>query len=115
MRANRLAPMERMGEAIGGQVRKYVDAQTRPLLERIEALSKRLATIEEKGIQYRGQFNASDDYTRGDLVTFKGSIFHCVRDCSGEPPHTTDPNGQSRPSGHWQLAVKKGRDAREAR
>ena len=83
-----------------------------PLLKEVGELKRRIAVIETKGVSYRGQFNLSDDYKRGDLVTYKGSIFHAVRDVAGDFPHRVDADGQSRVADAWQLAVHKGRDAR---
>lgn len=57
------------------------------------------------GIQYRGVFKAGEDYTTGNLVTHKGSMWYAKAQPTGEPGK--DITG-------WQLAVKCGRDGRDA-
>ena len=64
-------------------------------------LSEKVKKIESRGVQYRGVYQRSEDYKRGDLVTFEGSMWHATRDTIEEPGASKD----------WQLAVKKGRDA----
>lgn len=71
------------------------------LLHDVRRMNDRLNAIEQKGVSYRGVYQRSEDYKRGDLVTFGGSMWHATR-------NTTDEPGASR---DWQLAVKKGRDA----
>jgi hypothetical protein len=73
-------------------------------------LVDRVAEIEEKGVVYRGSFNQSDEYKRGDLVSHGGSIFHATRATQGIRPTHCDE--QKAPDHPWQLAVKRGRDAR---
>lgn len=77
---------------------------------KLAELERRLARIEEKGVVYRGVFNASDEYRRGDLVSHGGSIFHCTRPTQGVSP--THEQGAKALDHPWQLAVKRGRDAR---
>ena len=78
-------------------------------LANLKDLEERVRLIEEKGVVYRGLYNASDEYRRGDLVTFGGSIFHATRETAGISP--VHGEGQ-KPADHpWQLAVKRGRDA----
>ncbi len=50
---------------------------------------------------YRGVYADGESYEKGDMVTWGGSVWHCQADTT-EKPGTDD----------WQLAVKKGRDAR---
>ena len=69
---------------------------------RIASLEKKIADVEQRGVRYRGVYQRSEDYKRGDLVTFDGSMWHATRDTTDEPG----------PSKDWQMAVKKGRDAR---
>ena len=53
---------------------------------------------------YRGVFVDGDTYDPGDLVTWGGSLWHC------------NAQTQDKPSGDsWTLAVKKGRDGRDAK
>lgn len=43
----------------------------------------------EKAIKslYKGVFSAEKQYKKGDLVTNKGSLWHCEKDCSGDFDH----------------------------
>lgn len=50
---------------------------------------------------YRGVYKAGETYSRGDLVTWGGSLHHCDRETS-EKPDSKD----------WSLAARKGRDAK---
>lgn len=79
-------------------------------LAMVKDLEDRISRIEEKGVAYRGTFQLSDEYKRGDVVTFNGSAFHCARDVQGEYPHRTE-NGSRKNSDAWQLMVQRGRDA----
>jgi hypothetical protein len=83
-------------------------------LGEIKRLTERLERIEEKGIVYRGIYDPNREYKLGDLVTFGGSMFHCLRDTIGCPPmHGLSDEGQHQPRPDhypWQLAVKRGRD-----
>lgn len=54
------------------------------------------------GLSYRGVWKAGD-YLKGDTVTWGGSTFIALQDTS-EKPET---------NGHWQLAVKRGRDGKD--
>ena len=84
---------------------------SRKALAMVKDLEERIARIEEKGVVYRGHFNASDEYTRGDLVTHGGSIFHATRDTYGLAP--THGGDERKELDHpWQLAVRRGRDAK---
>jgi hypothetical protein len=56
---------------------------------------------------YREVFEEGTTYCRGDMVTFGGSIWHCV-----EPSTITRP-GDGNPA--WKLATKRGRDGKDGR
>lgn len=64
-------------------------------------ISDQLKEIESRGVRYRGIYQRSDEYKRGDLATFDGSMWCAIRDTSECPAKSQD----------WQLAVKRGRDA----
>lgn len=53
---------------------------------------------------YRGVFKEGETYAKGDMVTWAGSIWHCDNDTSGKP------DGED-----WTLAVKRGRDGKDAK
>lgn len=55
---------------------------------------------------YKGVFDRDADYQAGDMVTHKGSVWHCNAAVSGEAPG----GGEA-----WTLAVKCGRDGRDLR
>ena len=74
-------------------------------IKRFERLEARITYIEGKGIDYRGVWDESEDYQRGDAVTHQGSLWIC----------TVDHPAQMPPCAGWQLAVKKGRDGKDAR
>jgi hypothetical protein len=65
-----------------------------------EAVRKTLPKVEFQGVYREGT-----EYTKGDLVTFGGSVWHCDVEQTTVKPDSIDPK-------HWTLAVKKGRDAR---
>jgi len=70
----------------------------------IAALEKRLAALEaRKGFAYRGVWSEDETYEPDDFVTHQGSLWHT--DCE-----TRERPGV--PGSPWQLAVKRGRDAR---
>lgn len=53
---------------------------------------------------YCGVFKAGDSYVPGDLVTWGGCLWHCDKETTGKPD-----------AGDWTLAVKKGRDGKDAK
>lgn len=53
---------------------------------------------------YRGVFKEGEEYEAGDMATWGGSLWHC------KEPTTEKPD-----AGPWQLAVKKGRDGKDAK
>lgn len=54
---------------------------------------------------YRGVWREGETYDRGDMTTWAGGVWHCDKDgCTGKPD-----------SGDWTLAVKRGRDGKDAR
>jgi len=52
---------------------------------------------------YRGVFVAGAQYTRGDLVTLDGSMWHANTTTAARP-------GEAATAADWTLAVKRGRD-----
>ena len=53
---------------------------------------------------YRDVYKEGQTYSPGDMVTWSGALWHCNKE-TGEKPG---------PSDDWTLAVKKGRDGRDA-
>jgi hypothetical protein len=54
--------------------------------------------------QYRDIFKAGNEYEPGDLVTWGGNLWHCNEKTTDKPD-----------VGPWTLAVKKGRDGKDAK
>ena len=76
------------------------------LLAYLVRLERRVAAVEATGIKYCGVFQAAQEYQRGDLVSWDGSIFHANKDTRARPG-----NGST----DWTLAVKRGADAERPR
>lgn len=55
---------------------------------------------------YRGVYTAGETYQFGDMVTWGGSLWHAEKETSAKPDS---------PDGDWKLAVKKGRDGKDAK
>lgn len=55
---------------------------------------------------YRGVFDRDAEYQAGAMVTHKGSVWHCNATVNGEAPGASEA---------WTLAVKCGRDGRDAK
>lgn len=90
-----------LGEVTRKCMDKRLEAVTAPLLERIAALE-----AQPKGLDYRGVWQRASSYDRNEGATHDGSLWISLRDdVRGVEPGTD--------SAAWQLAVKKGRDARE--
>lgn len=54
---------------------------------------------------YKDVYRDAEDYSKGDVVTFGGSAWTCLKDApEGKPGQTED----------WRLTVKRGRDGRES-
>jgi len=88
---------------------KELDAEDARLAERIAALEAEVKAMKADrptlADSYKGtwQPSAFDQYQRGDACTFDGSIW-IARTTTRAKPGSND---------EWQLAVKKGRDAKE--
>ncbi|MDF2810407.1 MAG: hypothetical protein K0S56_1438 [Microvirga sp.] len=67
-------------------------------------IAKRTSALEDGGVKYFGVWQAANAYSRGALVTHKGSMWHANTDTSREPGEGKD----------WTLAVKSGRDGKDA-
>lgn len=89
-----------MLKTIGRYVEDRIKLATAPLLKRIDELEKR-------GVEYQGVYQRAQSYRRGSLITHDGSVWACIEDAQvNESPG-------SHPS-KWQLAVRAGRDGRDA-
>lgn len=71
--------------------------------EKRRALESRVAELERQPMQYLGVHENGRRYTKGAFVSEGGALWACVvRETSQRPGDSPD----------WQLAVKRGRDAR---
>lgn len=94
------------GEEVVAAVRDYVSRATEPLKQQIAELERRVAEADQRGLRYRGVHQKAESYKRGDAVTHDGSLWICLRAEAEGRPGTSD---------DWQLAVKAGRDGKDAR
>jgi hypothetical protein len=81
---------------------KEIRSTNAKLLERVETLEDR------PEMKYAGVWRQEQVYGAGTFATDGGSLWHAKRASIGERPGA--PGGDA-----WQLAVKKGRDGRDAR
>ena len=63
-------------------------------------------TVDLPHTAYKNIWKATEDYQRGDMVTFGGSVWHCDQDCQDKKP------GLKSSADYWTLCVKKGRDGK---
>lgn len=84
--------IERMGNAINES--------------RIDELERRLASIEGNTLKYCGVWREGISYSKGDSVTFGGSMWYCKEGANTSRPNT--------PESGWIIAVKRGRDGKDA-
>lgn len=98
--------IESLMKAIAPVLRSYLRDELTPIRRQMTELERRVAEVETKGLEFVGTFQRAATYRRGQAVSFDGSLWIALRDTqSGEEP------GQSKA---WQLAVKRGRDGRDA-
>lgn len=66
-------------------------------------LERRVVVLEQqqKAMRYRGVWQPAEAYERGNLATYDGSLWIAIDEAPGRPGERG-----------WQLAAKKGRDAR---
>ncbi len=82
------------------EARDYV---LRALLERLGRLEAQIG--QQRSVIYRGVFDGSEKYEPGNMVTHAGSCWHANEATSEAPGSSTA----------WTLAVKRGRDGKDAR
>ena len=75
-------------------------------LSEVQALKQRIAELEQRSpMSYRGVWTPGKMHDRGDMVTHRGSVWHC-------DVKTDLPPGDGNTM--WTLAVKRGRDGKDA-
>ena len=73
---------------------------------RLHELTKRIEALEkEPTLTYEGTAQAGREYEKGMFVTHQGSLWHCNAKTKAQPGF-----GPA-----WTLAVKRGKDGRDAR
>jgi len=92
-----------LAEELAAIIKEQVTAEIAPLTDRIAALED--AMKQEKSLAYKGVYAAGEVYDVGSLVTCGGSLWHCDRLTKAKPGEAAD---------CWTLAVKKGRDGKDA-
>ena len=99
----RLRDLKWIADGIADAVRGYLQ---KSLVGPFAELSKRVNALETRqAFHYRGIWDQAQHYDRGDFCTDKGSLFHCNRPATRQRP------GEG---SDWTLAVKRGRDGRDA-
>lgn len=53
-----------------------------------ELFERMVATLHEPRMKYRGIWQRSDEYQRGDTVTHSGALWHCCTSDTTEKPGT---------------------------
>lgn len=73
---------------------------------RLHDMRKRIEALENaRTLSYEGTAQAGREYEKGMFVTHQGSLWHCNEKTIAQPGH-----GPA-----WTLAVKRGKDGRDAR
>ena len=94
---------EKWGPEFGLEMAKEIKNYVRRAMAPLE---KRIAELESRPqVKYQSVYRPGATYSEGALVTRDGSIFHCNRTTKATPG---DGNQD------WTLAVKRGRDAKDA-
>lgn len=98
-------------DAIAGVIRQHTESALAPVLARLDALERENAELKAAGAKtladfYRGtwQPSAFDPYQRGMAVTHDGCLWIARAETRAKPGTNDD----------WQLAVKRGRDGKDA-
>ena len=91
-------------------IRDFVERKLAPLRIAVAQLEAKNARLEaeiaaHRSVKYMGVHKPGAEYSEGSLVTRDGSVFHCNRTTKAIPG---DGNQD------WQLAVKRGRDGKDA-
>jgi hypothetical protein len=76
------------------------------IVGRVDQLGTAVAALERlKSFFYRGTWDASEEYDEGDFCTDRGSLWTCLAPTRSRPGSNSD----------WQLAVKRGKNGKDAR
>lgn len=96
------------GEEIVAIFKQKLDSVINPLLTRLDEIDARVSKAENqaRSMRYSGVYDPETKYFAGNFVTSNGSLWTALRENKGERPGECDA---------WQLAVKRGRDGKDAR
>lgn len=84
-----------------------IEGIAKVVTERLTALEGRATALEAKpSLKYEGVWDRAKVYSVGNFCTHEGSLWHCCDD---------NINAEPGPSAAWRLAVKRGRDGRDAK
>jgi hypothetical protein len=105
---------EKWGPEFGGEIatlmKEFVERKLAPLRIAVANLEAKNAILSaeiaaHRSVKYMGVHKPGAEYSEGSLVTRDGSVFHCNRTTKAI---LGDGNQD------WQLAVKRGRDGKDA-
>jgi hypothetical protein len=99
--------MDGIAPVLRDYVQKALDTAAASISGRITEIEKRISAIESSSqVKYLGVWSPATSYPRGSMVTFRGAVWHANQATSDQPDHG---------SPTWTLAVKSGRDGKDAR
>jgi hypothetical protein len=97
-------------EEFAGMICGVVASVAEPLHARISALERRCRELETRpAIAFKGPYQHNTSYRRGECVQYRGSMWIAVTDTDAQPGLSSED------SRAWVLAVKAGRDGKDAR
>lgn len=86
----------------GQQAAEESRSKAADMARRLDELGSRIDRI--KPMKYVGVYRTGASHVEGEVVTYGGSMWFCMKDTSAAPP-----------GADWQLCVQRGRDAKEQR
>ena len=93
-----IASRDELNEAVKAAVAEAVEPEVE---RRVKAVLETIPLV-----TYQGTWKSAETYEPGDMATWGGCVWHCDKTTTTKPG--TDPEA-------WTLAVKAGRDGRDAR
>ena len=91
-------------------VKDRLSTATTPMASRLAALESRIAELESrKAMSYKGVYETDRTYEAGDAITDGGCVWVAKERTTIRPSYTPES------AAVWTLAVKRGRDGRDAR
>ena len=86
-------------QAIVKAVAGVLGEHLRAIASALKSQSERIEVLEGRQLFYRGVWRDDAAYSKGNMTTHAGGIWHCERACKGDLPGRSDA---------WKLAVKGG-------